>query len=246
MSFAPTPNQSGLQVALRAFLLSVLPSGVSVVEGQDNRVPEPVGSDFVVMTTIRRERIETNVDTFGDVKFTGAISGTTLTVTGVTFGQLAIGNTVWGANIAAGTTITAFGSGTGGVGTYTISPSQTVASQIMAAGVTNITQPTKVTVQLDFHSADVGDSSDMAQTVSTLFRDDYAVNFFVANGYANITPLHADDPRQVPFINAEQAYETRWIVDATLQVNQLLTPPQQYMDEVDVTFIPVDIEFPAA
>ena len=65
---------------------------------------------------------------------TGSISGTTLTVTAVTSGSLAVGRPVTGTGIAAGTRITALGTGTGGVGTYTVSSSQTVASTAVTAG----------------------------------------------------------------------------------------------------------------
>lgn len=63
--------------------------------------------------------------------FTGAISGTTLTVSAVASGTLAVGQPVSGAGVTAGTVITALGTGTGGVGTYTVSASQTVASEAM-------------------------------------------------------------------------------------------------------------------
>ena len=63
---------------------------------------------------------------------TGYISGTTLTVTAVASGNLAVGQVISGflsvTSILAGTTITALGTGTGGVGTYTISASQTIGS----------------------------------------------------------------------------------------------------------------------
>jgi len=63
---------------------------------------------------------------------TSSISGTTLTVSAVSAGQVVIGETVTGAGIAANTTITGFVSGTnGGIGTYTISTSQTVSSEAM-------------------------------------------------------------------------------------------------------------------
>lgn len=62
---------------------------------------------------------------------TGSISGTTLTVTGVTSGTLAVGQPLSGTGVTAGTTITALGTGTGGVGTYTVSQSQTVASETL-------------------------------------------------------------------------------------------------------------------
>lgn len=63
--------------------------------------------------------------------FTGSISGTTLTVSvapAAGRGTLAVGQIIKGTGVTAGTKITAFGTGTGGSGTYTVSPSQTVAS----------------------------------------------------------------------------------------------------------------------
>ena len=59
---------------------------------------------------------------------TASAATTTLTVTAVASGFLAVGQTLTGANIAAGTVITALGTGTGGAGTYTINVSQTAAS----------------------------------------------------------------------------------------------------------------------
>ncbi len=59
-----TQNQTF--ATLRTFLLSILPSGVEVFQAQTNRVPEPEGTDFVVMTPIMRERLEWNITTFVD------------------------------------------------------------------------------------------------------------------------------------------------------------------------------------
>ena len=64
---------------------------------------------------------------------TGAITGTTLTVTGVTSGILYVGQTIQSAGMAANTMITALGTGTGGTGTYTVSTSQTIASMTIYA-----------------------------------------------------------------------------------------------------------------
>ena len=60
--------------------------------------------------------------------FTGTISTTTLTVSAITSGTIALNSTITGTGISTGTKITAFGTGTGGVGTYTVSVSQTVSS----------------------------------------------------------------------------------------------------------------------
>jgi hypothetical protein len=59
---------------------------------------------------------------------TASISGTVMTVTAVSSGALVVGQTVFGTGVTANTTITSFGSGSGGVGTYNVSTSQTVAS----------------------------------------------------------------------------------------------------------------------
>ena len=66
-------------------------------------------------------------------RWTGSISGTTLTVTAVSQGQLFTGQVFSGSGVTNGTLITAFGTGTGGVGTYTVSISQTASSTTMTA-----------------------------------------------------------------------------------------------------------------
>jgi len=79
---------------------------------------------------------------------TGSISSTTLTVSAVGYGTLTIGQVISGSGITSGTTITGFGTGTGGTGTYIVSISQTVAS-------TTITQ-TSTTLTVTSGSATVG------------------------------------------------------------------------------------------
>lgn len=65
---------------------------------------------------------------FSDAKFTASISGTTMTVTAVERGTIAVGQTIKGTGVTAATTITALVGGSGGTGTYTVSASQTVSS----------------------------------------------------------------------------------------------------------------------
>ena len=64
---------------------------------------------------------------------TGSISGQTLTITAVTSGTLSVGSIISGTNVQQNTFITALGSGSGGVGTYTVNASQTVASTTVTA-----------------------------------------------------------------------------------------------------------------
>lgn len=65
---------------------------------------------------------------------TGSITGTVMTVTAVTSGTLEVGQQISGTGVTAGTTITGFGTGSGGTGTYTVSTSQTVVSTTITAG----------------------------------------------------------------------------------------------------------------
>jgi hypothetical protein len=239
MSIALSLTESQTLTALRTFLLAVLATGTEVVRGLDNRVPEPEGVNFVTMTPILRNRIGTNVDTYSDCAFTGSITGATLTVTNMSLGTIAVGATLFGTGILAGTTIAAQGTGTGGVGTYTVSPSQTVASEIMACGSKNMLQSTKVTVQLDIHGPASGDN---AAIITTAFRDDYAVESFVSSGF-DVAPLYADDGNQVPFLNGEQQIEERWVVDCVMQCNPVVAVPQQFFTAATIGLKPVDQTF---
>jgi hypothetical protein len=71
---------------------------------------------------------------------TGEISSSTLTITVTTSGALYVGSLITGTGVTAGTTITAFLTGTGGNGTYTVSPSpQTVTSTAITGTVNDAT-----------------------------------------------------------------------------------------------------------
>lgn len=67
---------------------------------------------------------------------TASISGTTMTVTAVTSGTIVVGNLIHGTNVEPYTRVTAFGTGTGGLGTYTVSVSQTVTSTTVSVNET--------------------------------------------------------------------------------------------------------------
>lgn len=232
-----SPNQADTQKAIGLFLEDILPSNTDVVVGQINRVPEPKGANYVIMWTINRNRLETNIDGMEDVLFTASIAADVMTVSAIEYGVLLDGNSVFGITVADGTSIVDQLTGDpGGVGTYTITPDQTVTPRSMAAGYVDITQNTEVVMQLDVHGPL---SSDNAQTISTLFRDTYGVDKFHEIN-PDITPLFTSDPRQIPFSNAEQQVETRWIIDAHLQVNARVIVPQQFAETVEVDVINVE------
>jgi hypothetical protein len=66
MSVTIASLESDAMTALRTFLLAVLPSGVEVVAGQGNRVPEPQSDDYAVITPLMRPRLSTNTLSFAN------------------------------------------------------------------------------------------------------------------------------------------------------------------------------------
>jgi hypothetical protein len=82
------------------------------------------GSSF----SVRQIDIDGVVVRAAALNMTGSISGTTLTITAVAAGNIVVGSKIYGTGVTAGTTVTALGTGSGGVGTYTVNISQTVGS----------------------------------------------------------------------------------------------------------------------
>lgn len=215
--------ESQALTSLRTFIMSVLP-GVPVIKGQVNRTPEPGAADFVIQTATIRGRLETNTDVFKDLAYTGSAAGGTLTVAAFQLGgTIGVGNLVLGSGVLVGTVITGTLGGTGGTGTYAITPAQVFPLQQLAGGTMSITAPMKLTVQVDVHGPNAGDN---AQVLATLFRDEYATAAFASYG-PDVTPLYADDPKQLGFIDGEKQIEERWSLDVHLQINPTTVVPQQ-------------------
>lgn len=231
------PEENLLFKALTQFLLLVLPVGVEVVKGQVNRVSSPRSANFAVFWPVRRPRYSTNVDLPIDVVFRGSILGPVLTVEEMTRGELLVGNYVTGLGVAPFTRIRALLDSDGEVGTYTVSPEQTVPERMLAASYSLLSQSTAIVIQVDVHGPN---GSDNAITIETAFRDEIAVDWFSQN-YPGVTPLYAEDTRQLPFITSEQQYEDRWIVELYLQVDPEVVAPIQFADEARVSSIPADI-----
>ena len=96
----------------------------------DESFPAPtLPSGYTHWARVGSVRIQSGVS----CAFTGAISGTTLTVSAISSGAICVGQSIAGTGVAGGTTITAAGTGTGGTGTYTVSFGQTVSSESMSA-----------------------------------------------------------------------------------------------------------------
>lgn len=114
-SYGPMPSfgvysSDGLVAACQGSCSIYDPNGdVSIFAGDVHRLYR-IAAGSTSFTEISRE-----------ASFTGAISsGTTLTVSAVAAGTISVGDTLAGTGVTVGTLISAFGTGSGGTGTYTI------------------------------------------------------------------------------------------------------------------------------
>ncbi len=243
MTVTVNPTQSQIFTAVGAVLdtmglAAADGSMIPVIQGQDNRVPEPTQTDFLVMWPISRDRLALNIDVWQDSIITGSITVNVLTVTHVTRGAVLIGAFINGTGVTAGCSVLSQTSGApGGIGVYAVTTTADVVSELLYPGTLTATQKTEIHIQADVHGPA---SSDNAARISTLWRAQFGVDAFIV---ANIDalPLYTTDPRQIPFENGEQQTEERWIIDLCLQANVAVTVSQQFADQLAATVDPVDL-----
>lgn len=249
MATTISPTQTDVVKAVGDFLSAILPLNPGDIrQGQVNRVSPPSDTDYVIITPMGAPRMGTNFDSYLDSMFTASITGTVMTVTAVNpqFGPIVAGNQVFGIDVAANTKIIQQTGGIpGGNGTYTVSVSQNVGSETMAAGIETLLQPVEAHIQLDIFGPNSWNNADI---VSTVFRDERGVLLFASGDppvSGAITPLYVEDPRQMPFIDENQQYEDRWVVELHLEVNQTLNLPQEFASALDMTTIANADNYPA-
>lgn len=107
----------------------------TVAANAQGSIPAIIGAVWNVVGVLDAYGYENTLSITSGAVVTGAISGTTMTVTAVTSGTIAVGQMVTGTNVVAGTAITALGTGTGGTGTYTVGITQTVAATTLTCAV---------------------------------------------------------------------------------------------------------------
>jgi hypothetical protein len=236
---------TALVTILQTFGLATTSGGViPIIRGQVNRVPEPTQPDFIVLWPVGRSRMAMNEDTYMDTQVLASIAPATsnlpamMTVTELIAGSVVVGGLVWGAGLpTSGIQITSQTSGTGGgAGIYTLGTSATISSEILYCGTADRDAQIEVTIQCDVHGLPGagGVAGDNAARIATLFRDQYGVSAFEAQGLP-LAPLYTSDPRQLPFDNAEQQSEERWSLDLVMQASIAVTTPQQFADQLSGT-----------
>lgn len=94
----------------------------------------------------------------------------------------------------------------------------------------DIASPTRIDIQIDFYGPL---SSDYCKAVKGVYRTPYATSKFPAN----IQPLYCSDGHQGALITAEQQYESRWTLTASLQYNPTVIVPQDYARALKVNIL---------
>jgi hypothetical protein len=100
-----------------------------------------------------------------------------------------------------------------------------------------IEQAVRLKVQLDCYGVQSGD---WAVILSTVLRDEFGCVGLMPI----LAPLHADEPKFAPLVQGEEQYEYRWIVEAVLQYNPVVSTPQQFANAAEINTINVDERYP--
>lgn len=103
-----------------------------------------------------------------------------------------------------------------------------------ATGTRETTRSTQVGCYVNFYGPN---ATDNAQVFNQLFRDLYGCDFL--RSFA-VQPLWCDDGRQMPLIDSENQFVTRWMIHALLQINPTVSTTQEFADTVAVTIVEAD------
>jgi hypothetical protein len=109
------------------------------------------------------------------------VSGGGLTVSAVTSGTLAVGQTLSGTGIAAGTVITGSGTGTGGIGTYAISQPSTASGATVTASGGTFTVSAVASGSLSLNDALSGSGVTAGTSISGLLTGTGGVGTYLVN-----------------------------------------------------------------
>lgn len=96
-------------------------------------------------------------------------------------------------------------------------------------GTRQTARSTQVGVFVNFYGPN---ATDNGQVFNQLFRDMYGYDFLIPSGVA---PLWCDDGRQMPLIDSEEQYQTRWMIHALVEIVPVVSTAQQFADSVKVT-----------
>lgn len=142
------------------------------------------------------------------------ISGTygQLTVSAVNTGALAVGQTLAGTSVDAGTMITQLGTGTGGIGTYYVNLTQTVASEdITSTGTAAVVTFDSISGGFVVTSGVAGAASTIAAATGTV-----AANLMLTSATGAVLSQGADPATPAAFMSSLIVSNQAWVNFMTL------------------------------
>ena len=107
----------------------------SVAKNAQGTLPSVISAVFAIPGVTDAFAYQNGTTVTSGAVVTASMSATTMTVTAVASGTLAVGQMVLGTSVAPGTYISALMTGTGGTGTYALNISQTVGSESMTCAI---------------------------------------------------------------------------------------------------------------
>ena len=119
-------------------------------------------------------------------------------------------------------------------------PLATPTVTVDGSGNRSVKRSSQFNCQIDCYGPDSGD---LAELITMLFREQYAVEKFAASGL-EIAPLYASDARQMPLVTGEEQYLERWTFELSLQFNPIVSTVQQSANMLSVGIISVDEAYP--
>lgn len=87
-------------------------------------------------------------------------------------------------------------------------------------------------IQLDIHGPK---SMETAQVLNTIMRDSYATEITNPSVFGI---LYATNPIHMPFVNAENQYEKRWVLTVALQICVKISTVSQFMSNINLIIKP--------
>ena len=109
----------------------------------------------------------------------------------------------------------------------------TVREYDSTTGIRDTTRSTQVGCYINFYGPD---ATDHGQVFNQLFRDLYGCDALRPYG---VQPLWCDDGRQMPLIDSEKQYQTRWMIHALMQVNPTVSTAQDFAGSVAINIVEV-------
>ena len=97
-------------------------------------------------------------------------------------------------------------------------------------GTKEAKKSTRYDIQIDCYGVNADEWSTI---ITNMFRDEYGCRMLAPL----MQPLYSTDPMQMPLTNAEQQYEQRWMITATVQINPVVTTEINFLDSVEINVI---------